>query len=66
MEVSCSAYYTIYYFYNILLLEYTYNIIVVQSLVINIGICFASNYNVFRADDLSYGNVFTNQNILQP
>ena len=32
--------------------------IVVQSLVINIGICFASSYNVFRADDLSYGNVF--------
>ena len=24
--------------------------IVVQSLVINIGICFASSYNVFRAD----------------
>ena len=32
--------------------------IVVQSLVINIGTCFASSYNVFRADDLSYGNVF--------
>ena len=32
--------------------------IVVQSLVINIGTCFASSYNVFLADDLSYGNVF--------
>ena len=32
--------------------------IVVQSLVMNIGICFASSYNVFLADDLSYGNVF--------
>ena len=32
--------------------------IVVQSLVINIGTCFARSYNVFRADDLSYGNVF--------
>ena len=32
--------------------------IVVQILVIYIGICFASSYNVFRADDLSFGNVF--------
>ena len=32
--------------------------IVVQSLVINSGTCFARSYNVFRADDLSYGNVF--------
>ena len=32
--------------------------IVVQSLVINIGTCFARSYNVFLADDLSYGNVF--------
>ena len=32
--------------------------IVVQSLVINIGTCFACSYNVFLADDLSYGNVF--------
>ena len=32
--------------------------IVVQTLVINIGICFASNYNAFLADDLSYGNGF--------
>ena len=30
---------------------------VVQILVINVGICFASSY-VFRADDLGYGNVF--------
>ena len=36
----------------------TIKYIVVQSLVINIGICFASSYNVFRADDLIYGNVF--------
>ena len=32
--------------------------IVVQSLVINIGTCFASSYNVFLADDRSYGNVW--------
>ena len=38
--------------------EYMKYYIVVQSLVINIGTCFASSYNVFRADDLSYGNVF--------
>ena len=42
------------YFFNVEEQDY----IVVQSLVINIGTCFASSYNVFRADDLSYGNVF--------
>ena len=35
--------------------------IVVQILVIYIGTCFARSYNVFLADDLSYGNVFLEQ-----
>ena len=35
-----------------LTMKYATHYTVVQILVINIGICFASSYNVFRADVL--------------